>query len=217
MLTTGKLNNAPDIEWRRSYGGKNQEYFNSMVQTNDGGYIIAGITTTSQNGDVTGGYGDYDCWIVKLSNCLNGVEAGISITTTDDETICPGTSLSFTSSVMNEGKNPVYEWRINGVTVGHGPTLTTNHFVPGFNRVTCELMSDAQPCVYNRPAISNIIIIKVLAGANVNLGMSGTKFINQPLQPNEVDAEANVNINPGDYEFTWQDGSKTPTYRIKIW
>ncbi|WP_278379051.1 T9SS type A sorting domain-containing protein [Chryseobacterium arthrosphaerae] len=56
---------APSIEWQKSLGGSGGDQANSVQQTSDGGYIIAGGSTSS-DGDVTANQGYYDCWIVKL-------------------------------------------------------------------------------------------------------------------------------------------------------
>lgn len=61
-----KLNSMSVIQWQKNLGGSNIDWANSIQQTNDGGYIIAGYTT-STDGDVTGNHGVYDYWIVKLS------------------------------------------------------------------------------------------------------------------------------------------------------
>jgi len=61
-----KLNNAGVIEWQRSFGGSDFDYTTSIRQTTDGGYIIAGFST-SDDGDVSGNHGGSDYWIVKLS------------------------------------------------------------------------------------------------------------------------------------------------------
>ncbi len=61
---------APDIEWQKSLGGSNWDQANSIQQTADGGYIVAGYSY-SNNGDVTGNHGDVDYWIVKLDNTGN--------------------------------------------------------------------------------------------------------------------------------------------------
>lgn len=62
-----KLNVKGTIEWQKSLGGNNSDQANSIQQTTDGGYIVAGWTE-SIDGDVTGKHGNYysDCWIVKL-------------------------------------------------------------------------------------------------------------------------------------------------------
>ncbi|WP_438964917.1 T9SS type A sorting domain-containing protein [Flavobacterium sp.] len=58
---------SPFIEWQVSLGGTNTDILYSMIQTTDGGYIIAGFSN-SNNGDVTGNHGDNDYWIVKLTS-----------------------------------------------------------------------------------------------------------------------------------------------------
>ena len=59
---------APEIEWSKCYGGSSIEYPESMVQTIDGGYIIAG-SKSSYDGDIvddtTGGW---DFWVIKIDS-----------------------------------------------------------------------------------------------------------------------------------------------------
>ncbi|HET8804645.1 MAG TPA: T9SS type A sorting domain-containing protein, partial [Aequorivita sp.] len=52
--------------WQKALGGSGQDMARSIQQTNDNGYIIAGMSN-SIDGDVTGNHGDYDYWVVKLS------------------------------------------------------------------------------------------------------------------------------------------------------
>ena len=59
------LAQAPAIEWQKSFGGSAAEEASSIELTNDGGYIVAGYTT-SNNGVVTGNHGNGDFWVVKL-------------------------------------------------------------------------------------------------------------------------------------------------------
>src|SRR6185295_12690926 len=71
---------APAIEWQKCYGGVYHDWGpNSIKQTTDGGFIIAGYTNSS-DGDVSGNHGGEDYWIVKLDasgnvqwqKCLGG-------------------------------------------------------------------------------------------------------------------------------------------------
>jgi hypothetical protein len=55
----------PTIEWQTCLGGSGGEEGHSIQQTTDGGYIVAGLST-SNDGDVSGGHGASDCWVVKL-------------------------------------------------------------------------------------------------------------------------------------------------------
>jgi hypothetical protein len=57
---------APAIEWEKSLGGSTTELAESMQKTTDGGYIVTGMSS-STDGDVTGNHGGYDYWVVKLS------------------------------------------------------------------------------------------------------------------------------------------------------
>ncbi|GEP52602.1 hypothetical protein FNO01nite_32740 [Flavobacterium noncentrifugens] len=60
-----KLNASNEIEWQKTLGGSLYDYAQSMQQTADGGYIVAGYTE-SHDGDATGNHGGDDAWIVKL-------------------------------------------------------------------------------------------------------------------------------------------------------
>ena len=62
-----KMGANGDFQWQKSLGGSGDDEARSIEQTSDGGYIIAG-TSTSNDGDVTGNHGYYDYWIVKLSS-----------------------------------------------------------------------------------------------------------------------------------------------------
>jgi hypothetical protein len=62
-----KLSSTGVIQWQKSLGGIGRDYAYSIVQTTDGGYIVAGYTE-SNDGDVSGNHGDNDYWVVKLSS-----------------------------------------------------------------------------------------------------------------------------------------------------
>ena len=85
-----KLNASGTISWNKLLGGTNDEKATSIQQTADGGYIIAGYSLSSANGDISGiNHGSNDYWVVKLDatgnmswNQLlggNGDDQGISI------------------------------------------------------------------------------------------------------------------------------------------
>jgi len=60
-----KLDSSGLIEWQKSFGGSGDEEANSIEQTTDGGYIVAGFSESS-DGDVLLNNGSYDFWILKL-------------------------------------------------------------------------------------------------------------------------------------------------------
>lgn len=60
-----KLDALGVIQWERAYGGTELEIAHAIQLTNDGGYIVGGIST-SNNGDVGEDFGGYDYWIIKI-------------------------------------------------------------------------------------------------------------------------------------------------------
>ncbi|MGB4094948.1 MAG: T9SS type A sorting domain-containing protein, partial [Bacteroidales bacterium] len=62
-----KLNSSGNILWQKCLGGTGWDWENSIQQTSDGGFIVAGYTN-SNDGDVSGNHGSKDYWVVKLTN-----------------------------------------------------------------------------------------------------------------------------------------------------
>ncbi|MHC4197349.1 MAG: hypothetical protein ACYSRP_05480 [Planctomycetota bacterium] len=54
-----KLGHDGSIEWQKTYGGASRDFAKSILQTNDGGYIVAGGTESF-------GAGGEDFWLLKL-------------------------------------------------------------------------------------------------------------------------------------------------------
>ena len=76
-----KLSSSGRIEWQKCLGGRDGDgdWAESIQQTSDGGFIVAGWTW-SNDGDVSGNHGGSDYWVVKLNSsgrivwqkCLGG-------------------------------------------------------------------------------------------------------------------------------------------------
>lgn len=62
-----KLDTSGGIQWQKTLGGSGSEMARSIQQTSDGGYILAGHTS-SNDGDVHSNHGEMDFWVVKLSS-----------------------------------------------------------------------------------------------------------------------------------------------------
>ncbi len=55
------------VAWQKLLGGTGSDWANAVVATPDGGYVMAGATT-SNNGDASGFHGGYsDIWVVKIN------------------------------------------------------------------------------------------------------------------------------------------------------
>ncbi|MBL7826572.1 MAG: T9SS type A sorting domain-containing protein [Saprospiraceae bacterium] len=61
-----KVDSSGGVQWGRSLGGTHQELARSVIVCNDGGYIAAG-ETFSTDGDITSHFGSNDFWVVKLT------------------------------------------------------------------------------------------------------------------------------------------------------
>lgn len=110
-----KLDSSGTLKWEKCYGGSNEDWANSIFQDNDGGYVFAGATNSS-NGDVTGFHGDVDYWIVKIDTsgsiiwkeCLGGTggdEANAVIQTSDNGYAIAGWSKSIDGEVTGNHGN----------------------------------------------------------------------------------------------------------------
>ena len=60
-----KLDATGNMQWQKCLGGSLQDNARSIQQTSDGGYIVAGWSS-SNDGDVSGNHGNNDYWVVKL-------------------------------------------------------------------------------------------------------------------------------------------------------
>ena len=54
-----KLDGDGNIQWQKTYGGRADDQAESIQQTSDGGYVVAGLTESF-------GAGDSDIWVLKL-------------------------------------------------------------------------------------------------------------------------------------------------------
>ncbi|MEP7169586.1 MAG: T9SS type A sorting domain-containing protein, partial [Bacteroidota bacterium] len=69
---TVKLDSAANIQWQKCLGGTTWDRGHYIQQTTDGGYVLAGASL-SDDGDVSGNHGSWDCWIVKLTENFNTI------------------------------------------------------------------------------------------------------------------------------------------------
>ncbi len=64
-----KFSSAGIPIWKKTFGGSNYDFGSSIVESNDGGYVFAG-SSTSNDGDAPGNHGNFDIWVIKLD--VNG-------------------------------------------------------------------------------------------------------------------------------------------------
>ncbi|HEA81575.1 MAG TPA: hypothetical protein ENI01_14055, partial [Maribacter sp.] len=103
-----KLNASGNLVWETSLGGSKDDILESILQTEDGGYVAAGFSS-SADGNVTENNGGADAWVVRLdaSGSLiwetNLGGSGGDIAVSVDQTIDLGFILAgYTSTAENK-------------------------------------------------------------------------------------------------------------------
>jgi len=70
-----KIDTAGNVQWDKTYGGIGADYFGSLQQTTDHGYILGGYSTSGVSGEKTqpswGGFWGFDFWVVKIDSVGN--------------------------------------------------------------------------------------------------------------------------------------------------
>jgi len=85
-----KLHSDGSLDWQKSLGGSSDDFASSIDQTADSGFIVAGYTSSNNNGDVSGYHGGFywgDYWILKLDasgnlvwqKCLGGTNDDVPV------------------------------------------------------------------------------------------------------------------------------------------
>lgn len=123
-VTVVKLDSDGNLQWRKKYGGSASEEANSIIQTTDGGYILAGYTE-SNDGDVSGNHSVFteDYWIVKLDDtgniqwqkCFGGTNNDMAksiVQTAAGDYVIAGTSWSNDGDVTGSNGAPGDYWII---------------------------------------------------------------------------------------------------------
>jgi hypothetical protein len=117
-----KVNSVGIIEWQNTIGGSNDDWLYSLQQTTDGGYILAGSSSSGISGDKNEArIGIKDYWVVKLNasgaiewqNTIGGSEDDEPFSiqqTTDDGYILGGKSKSGLSGDKTEPSLGGYDY-----------------------------------------------------------------------------------------------------------
>ncbi len=117
-----KLGHDGTVEWQKAYGGVHLDLADSIQQTSDGGYIVAGSTNSFSAGS------NFDFWVLKLApdgtvewqKAYGGVQLDLADSiqqTTDGGYIVAGSASSFSAEsdldgwVLKLGPDGTVEWQ----------------------------------------------------------------------------------------------------------
>jgi hypothetical protein len=120
-----KVDGSGEKQWVKLFGGSSDDFAQTIIKTNDGGYIMVG-TSRSHDGDVSGTNYDYDAWILKIdaggnkqwSKVYGGTDAdyGISIAkAADGGYVMAGYTLSVKGDFSaNQGTADIWVLKTDG-------------------------------------------------------------------------------------------------------
>jgi hypothetical protein len=189
-------------------GGTSPQY-QWKVNAVNAGTNASTFTFSPENGDVV------SCVLTSSVTCPSGSPAtsnsvtmsvgvitpvSISITPSAN-TVCTGSSVTFTATPAGGGSNPSYQWKVNGTNAGsNSPSFT---YVPvNGDQVTCILTS-AITCTTGNPATSNTISMTVLPVSPVSVTITASE--NPVCEGTEVL-----------YTATGVNGGSNPTYEWMV-
>lgn len=144
-----KLDKDGNTIWGKAFGGTRIDEALSIVNSSDGGYVMAGLTT-SNNGDVSGNHGNtgtFDAWVVKLSKEGNLIW----------QKTLGGTAYDAILSIIRSGDNG---YVLAGMTRSNNGDVSGNH---GGERDAWVLKLDES---------GNLIWQKTLGGSGVDMAAS---------------------------------------------
>jgi hypothetical protein len=66
-VTFGQLITPPPLDWQAGFGGTGDDIATTIVPAATGGYLVAGFSDSTTNGNKTApNYGSFDYWVVRL-------------------------------------------------------------------------------------------------------------------------------------------------------
>ncbi|MEH6761724.1 MAG: hypothetical protein V7687_11225 [Maribacter arcticus] len=114
-----KIDEEGTVQWRGYFGGTNNDRAHGVVQTNDGGFVMAGFTE-SDDFDISKTNGSYDFWVVKVDSFGNliweksfggeGIEVSYDIAKTPDNGfVVVGNTFSTNGDILlNHGESDMW-------------------------------------------------------------------------------------------------------------
>ncbi|MFT3912000.1 MAG: GDSL-type esterase/lipase family protein [Ferruginibacter sp.] len=192
--------NNPTYQWFNGaspiIGETNSTYTSSALIDGD---AISVVLTSNASPCATGSPATSNTITMSI---VQSLPVSVSIAANPGNTICSGTSVTFTATPTNGGNNPTYQW-FNGASaiVGEtGSTYTSSSLVNG-DAISVVLTSSATACITGNPATSNTITMTV----NPNLPVSVSIAANAG---NTICAGTSVT-----FTATPTNGGGSPTYQ----
>jgi hypothetical protein len=137
----------------------------------------------------------------------------IAVTTGTNPT-CQNAIIGFTATGTGGGSSPTFQWKVNNINVGTGPTYSSGAFVNG-DQVTCVLTSNAV-CRTTNTATSSAITVLITNSVQPAVSISLTGGTNPSCAGTMLTFTA-VPANGGTPSYQWKRngtnvGTNSPTF-----
>ncbi|MCX6278673.1 MAG: hypothetical protein NT004_11315, partial [Bacteroidetes bacterium] len=140
-----------------------------------------------------------------VSNSINmtvntPLPVGVSITASSNP-VCQGSPVTLTATSVNGGASPVYQWRINGISVGVNSPVYT--YIPSNGDVATVTVTSNAYCVSGNPVVSNSVVL--VAGTEQPVGITISASENPFCAGSQIV-----------YTATPANGGATPVYEWRV-
>lgn len=155
-----RISATGNLVWEKSYGGDQIDEARAIVKSNDGNYIIAGDTRSSNN-DISNNIGAADLWLIKISpggnllweKTIGGTNFDVAramVKTQDNSFLLTGSSRSDDFDVKeNKGQNDAWALKVDDegnlkweTTIG-GSNIDFGYDIAELNDTTIVLVGDS--------------------------------------------------------------------------
>ena len=185
-----KLDPTGNIMWQKTIGGGGYDWGNSIEQTNDGGFILAGFSSSNASGNKSEeNVGSHDYWAVKLAACSSPIQLGPFLG--NDTSFCSSSSLLLDAGAGFSN----YSWQDGSTQQTYLANATGSYWV---QVTTQDGFTDTD----------TLIIWDVLSqGPTIDAGGISS------LCPGKT---ATLDAGNGYFKYNWQDGWNESTYTIHL-
>jgi gliding motility-associated-like protein len=203
----GSCYSSTDYQWQQSADG-------GVTWSDIAGAITTDYTRTpTSTGNFlyrlkaaqTGNISSTTCSIASnpIQVVVNRLADPAVVITASDDPVCAGLPVNFIAMPQDGGKNPDFEWLVNGTNVASGstPSFSTSGLADGAV-IDCVMTSDAD-CAIEPTVVSNPVIIAVIPDAvtGVSITASATNVCSDSLVV---------------FSAIPSNGGNTPSYQWKV-
>jgi hypothetical protein len=176
-----RISSIGNLIWEKSFGGDQIDEARAIVKSNDGNYIIAGDTRSSNN-DISNNIGAADLWLIKISpngdliweKTIGGTNFDVAramVKTQDNGLLLAGSSRSADFDVSeNKGQNDAWALKLDiegnlqwETTIG-GSNIDFGYSIAELNDTSIVLVGDSTSSdgdITENKGFTDLLLIKI--------------------------------------------------------